>query len=122
MEEARITVKQMPTSPHYHRNLLEPCLGLRPPTELDRMAHQAETTEPADADPEITYYQASIMGYCGQESAAVYLLKNAISHDYCPYSQLQFDPMFVKLRSTNEYHPLLAAAKQCQQKYLAGPN
>jgi serine/threonine protein kinase len=122
VEEARKAVQQMPTSPHYHRDLVEACLGLRPPTELDRMAHQAETTEPADADPEIAYYQASIMASCGKKSAAVYLLKNAISRDYCAYSQLQNDPLLVKLRGTSEYDPLLAAAKQCQQRYLAGQN
>ena len=115
-------VKQMPTSRHYHRDLLEACLGLRPPSELDRMAHEAETTEPAEADPETAYYQASVLAFCGKKSAAVYLLKNAISHDYCAYSQLQFDPLLVKLRGTSDYDPLLASAKQCQQRYLAGQN
>ncbi len=122
VEEAREGVKQMPTSLHYHRDLVEACLGLRPPAELDRMAREAETTEPTETDPENAYYRASVLAYCGKKSAAVYLLKNAISHDYCAYSQLQFDPMLVKLRGTGEYDPLLAAAKQCQQRYLAGQN
>jgi eukaryotic-like serine/threonine-protein kinase len=122
VDEARKAVQQMPTSPHYHRDLLEACLGLRPPTELDRMAREAETTEPADADPENAYYQATVLAFCSKKSAAVYLLKNAISHDYCANSQLQFDPMLVKLRGTSEYDQLLAAAKQCQQRYLSGQN
>ena len=122
VEEARKAVPQMPTSPHYHRDLLEACLGLRPSTELDRMAREAETTEPTDADPENAYYQATVLAFCGKRSAAVYLLKNAISHDYCANSQLQNDPMLVKLRGTSDYDPLLVAAKQCQQKYLAGQN
>ena len=122
VEEARKAVKQMPTSPHYHRDLLEACLALRPPAELDRMAHEAETTEPTETDPENAYYRASVLAYCGKKSAAVNLLKNAISHDYCAYSQLQFDPLLAKLRNTGEYDPLLASAKQCQQRYLAEQN
>ena len=122
VEEARDAVKQMPILPHYHRDLVEACLGLRPPPELDKIAHQAETTEPTETDPENAYYQASVLAFCGKTSAAVYLLKNAISHDYCAFSQLQFDPLLVKLRGTSDYDPLLAAAKQCQQRYLAGQN
>jgi TolB-like protein len=122
VEEARKAVKQMPTSPHYHRELLEACLGLRPPTELDRMAREAETTEPAEADPETAYYQASVMAFCGKKSAAVYLLKNAISHDYCAYSQLQNDPLLAKLRGTSEFDQLSATAKECQQRYRVAQN
>ncbi|MGC2181684.1 MAG: protein kinase, partial [Terriglobales bacterium] len=122
VEEASKAAKQMPTSLHYHRDLVEACLGLRPPAELDRLAHEAETTEPTETDPENAYYRASVLAYCGKKSAAVYLLKNAISHDYCAYEQLQFDPLLVKLRGTSEYDPLRAAAKQCQQRYLAGQN
>jgi serine/threonine protein kinase/tetratricopeptide (TPR) repeat protein len=122
VEEARKAVKQMPTSLHYHRDLMEACLGPQPPTELDRMAHEAETSEPTEVDPENAYYQASVLAYCGKKSAALYLLKNAISHDYCAYEQLQFDPLLVKLRGTSDYDSLLAAAKQCQQRYLTGQN
>jgi hypothetical protein len=109
----------MPTLPHYHRDLVEACLGMRPPAELERIAHQAETGEPTEVDPENAYYQASILAFCDKKSAAVSLLKSAISRDYCAYSQLQFDPLLAKLRGTSEFDQLLPAAKQCQQKYLA---
>lgn len=118
VEEARKAVKQMPTTLHYHRDLLEACLGLRPPTELDRMAHEAETTESTEVDPENAYYRASVLAFCDKKFAAAYLLKNAISHNYCSYEQLQFDPLWVKFRGSSKYGPLLAAAKQCQEKYL----
>jgi hypothetical protein len=119
LEEAREAVKQMPTLPHYHRDLVEACLGMRPPAELERIAHQAETGEPTEVDPENAYYQASILAFCDKKSAAVSLLKSAISRDYCAYSQLQFDPLLAKLRGASEFDQLLPAAKQCQQKYLA---
>ena len=42
--EAREAVKRMPSGSHYRRDLVEACLGLRPQSELDRMAHEAETS------------------------------------------------------------------------------
>ena len=65
--EAREAVKRMPNAPHYHRDLLEACVGLRPPSELDRMAHDAETSQPSDPDPELSYYQGAIFAYCEKE-------------------------------------------------------
>ena len=49
--EAREAVKHMPTAPRYHRDLLESCLQLRPASDLDRLAQEAETSFPADPDP-----------------------------------------------------------------------
>ena len=72
--EAREAVKHMSTTPHYHRDLLEACLGPRPSSELDRLAHEAETNQPKDPDPELSYYQGSIFGYCGKKNAAFILL------------------------------------------------
>ncbi len=57
--EAREAVKRMSQTPHYHRDLLEACLGLRPASELDKMAHDAETGQPSDPDPELAYYQGT---------------------------------------------------------------
>ena len=110
--EATEAVKQMPKAPHYHRDLLESCLGLRPPSELDRIAHKIETVE---TDPEIWYHQGSILAFCGKNEAAFHLLKLGIDGNYCAYTALQSDPLLVKLRVTPEFRELLFAAKQCQE-------
>ena len=122
VEDAREAVKHMPVAPHYHRDLFEACLNFRPAPELDSAVHKIEANLLTEPDPEMAYYQGSILGYCGKEQVALDVIKNAISHDYCAYEQLRFDPLLVKLRGTSEYDPLLAAAKQCQQRYLAGQN
>ncbi len=57
--EAREAVKRMSNAPHYHRDLMEACVGLRPQSELDRMAKDAETSQPSDPDPELSYYQGA---------------------------------------------------------------
>ena len=41
VSQVRDAVKRMSNSPHYHRDLMEAVVGLRPPSELDRMARSA---------------------------------------------------------------------------------
>src|SRR5439155_524931 len=77
--EAREAVKRMPTAPRFHRDLLEACLQMRPASELDRLAHDAETNPPAEPDPEIWYYQGALFGYCGKKQAALRMLESALS-------------------------------------------
>jgi len=47
------------------------------------------------------------------------LLKSSIAGNYCIYVALQKDPMLASLRSSPEYPQLLAAAKKCQDNFLA---
>jgi hypothetical protein len=113
--EAREAVKRMPSGGHYRRDLLEACVGLRPASELDRMAQEAETGGPSDPDPENAYYQGTLFAYAGKKEAAFHLLKVAIDKNYCAYSQLRSDPFLAKLRPMPEFNQLLTAAQECQQ-------
>ena len=123
--EARDAVKRMPTAPRYHRDLLESCLQLRPAADLDRIAHDAETSFPADPDPETWYYEGSLFAYCGKKAAALHLLGSAIDNNYCSYSNLLTDPLLTKLRADPDIDKLLTAAHQCQEAAqaadVAGP-
>ncbi len=92
LAEAREAVKKMSANPVYHRDLLEACLGLRPPSELDRIARDFETTQPVEPDPELWYYQGSILAFCGKKEAAFRLFTMAIEQNYCSYSNLLSDP------------------------------
>jgi hypothetical protein len=118
--EAREAVKHMPAAPHYHRNLLKACLQ-GPPSELDGIANKALTMPTNEADPELLYYQGTILAFCGKKEAAVHLLKTAIESNYCAYSQLRSDPLLAKLRPTPEFDQLLTAAAECR-KVVAGKN
>ena len=117
--EAREAVKRMANAPHYHRDLLEALLGLRPPAELDRMAHDAETSGPADPDPETSYYLGALFAYADKKEAAFHLLKAAIEQNYCAYSNLLSDPLLRGLHSDRQFDELLTAAHNCQQAVLA---
>ena len=118
--DARQAVKHMPAVP-YHRDLLVACLQ-GPTSELDRMAREAETSQPSDPDPELSYYQGSIFAFCGKKEAAIHMLKSAVEQNYCAYSNLRSDPLLAKLRGTPEFSQLLSTAKECQNTVLAERN
>ncbi len=113
--EAREAVKRMSNAPHYHRDLMEASVGLRPASELDRMAHDAETSQPSDPDPELSYYQGALFAYNGKKEAAFHMLKTAIELNYCAYSNLLSDPLLRGLHSDRRFDELLTAAHACQQ-------
>jgi serine/threonine protein kinase/tetratricopeptide (TPR) repeat protein len=115
LDQAREAVKKMPGNPRYHRDLLEACVGLQPPSELDRIAQQDLTTQPAEPDPEIWYYQGAILGYCGKKEAALHMLKLAVGQNYCAYSNLLSDPLLANLRADPKFNAVLTAAHQCQE-------
>ena len=113
--EAREAVKKMPTAQRYHRDLLEACLQLRPSSDLDSLAHTAETTLPTDPDPEIWYYQGAILAYCGKKEASFRLLQHAIEQNYCAHSNLLSDPLLSKVRNSPGFNDLLLSAASCQR-------
>src|ERR1700686_1033240 len=117
--EAREAVKRIPTTPRYHRDLLESCLQLRPAADLDRIAHEAETNLPTEPDPETWYYQGALFAYCGKKQAALHLLQSAIGQNYCSYENLLSDPLLAKLRTDTGFDNLLSSARACQEAVRA---
>jgi len=112
--EAKEAVKRMSPAPHYHKDLVQACL-LGPESELDKIAHEDEVGQPTDPDPELLYYQASMLAYCGKNEAALHMLQTAVESNYCAYSNLLDDPLLTKLRSDAKFDAVLTAAHQCQQ-------
>jgi len=120
--EAREAVKRMPTAPRYHRDLLEACLQLRPAADLDRIAHEAETNQPTEPDPEWWYNQGSLLAYCGKKQAALHLLQSAVEQNYCAHDNLLYDPLLAKLRTDTAFDRVLTAAGACQEAVKAAVN
>ncbi len=111
--EAREAVKQMPTTPRYHRDLLEACLVHRSSAELDHIAHEAIISLPVEPDPEMLYYQGALLAYCGKNQTALLLLQGAIERNFCAYSNLLHDPLLEKLRTDPGFTKVLTSAKEC---------
>ena len=120
--EAREAVKRMPSAPRYRRDLLESCLQLRPAADLDRIAHDAETSLPTEPDPETWYYQGALFAFCGKKQAALHLLQSAVEENYCAHENLLYDPLLAKLRTDTAFDKVLTAAGACQEAVKATGN
>jgi len=115
--EARESVARVSSAPRNYQDLLQACLDLKPPANLDKIAHDAEANALVELDPEPRYYVGAILTFCGKEDMAASMLRVAIQQNYCAYDALRFDPILAKLRATAEFPALLAAAQQCQRKF-----
>jgi serine/threonine protein kinase/TolB-like protein len=122
VNEAREAVKKMPAATRYHRDLLEAALGMRPASELDRMAQEDVRSLAAGDDPEAAYEQGSVLALAGKKDAALHMIRMAIEQNYCAYSALENDPLLDRLRATPEFADLLKAARFCQEPLLAQGN
>src|SRR5439155_13123406 len=115
--EARESVNKISANPHYHRDLLRACVQPQPPSDLNTIVQNTETSTLAESDPEDFYHIGSIVAYCGKKEVALNMLKSAVVQGYCAYSHLQSDPLLGKLRGTPEFSELLSAARECQERY-----
>ena len=95
--------------------MLRACAAHRP---LPEIAALASTVRPQE-DPEVDYFFASHLAYCGQTGAALQLLKRAIQGNYCSYPAIDSDPFFVSVRAKPEFAEIRSAAIACQKDFLA---
>jgi hypothetical protein len=115
LAEARESVKKISNNPRYHRDLFEACLGMRPASDLDKIATETETSVLAEPDPEPWYYEGTIMAFCGKPAIALHMLTAAVEQNYCSYSALLSDPLLASIRSNKDFDAVLTAAHQCQE-------
>ena len=123
LSEARDAAQNLPLD-EKDAKFAEACAALPSPTkspsaELNRLAQEREPVMLSNPDPENRYDAAASLAFCGQQSAAVRLLKSAIDGRYCAYQALQKDRLLISIRTMPEYPQLLAAAKKCQDEFLA---
>jgi serine/threonine protein kinase len=95
------------------------CLENPSSAEVAFLTREEVTTRLADPDPEPRYVVAGELLFCGQKDASVQLLKSSIDGHFCPYSGLQNDSFWGKLRGTPEFAELLSAAKQCRDDFIS---
>jgi serine/threonine protein kinase/TolB-like protein len=115
LAEARESIKKVSPAAQYHRDLPEACLGLRPPSEVDRITSFVEASVLAEPDPERWYYEGTIMAFCGKPDIALHMIKAAVDQNYCAYSALLSDPLLAKMRNSKDFDAVLTAAHQCQE-------
>ena len=74
----------------------------------------------AEPDAEAWYRVGALMAACGQNEAALRLLKDAVQQNYCAYGALLDDPMLKDLRKQAAFDEVLTAASHCQEVLKQG--
>ncbi len=118
--QARESVKSVAKAPAYHRELLAACTAAQRPADMDRIVREAEASAMAEPDPEAWYHVGALMAYCGQNEAALRLLKAAVQQNYCAYSALLEDPLLKNLRKETAFNEVLTAGSACQEALKEG--
>ncbi len=90
-------------------------LQRKPSPEIVRLAR----TVRAGDDPEVNYFSAAHLAYCGQPSAALEMLKQVIQGSYCSYPAIESDPMLASLRNQPGFAEVRTAAMACRNNFLA---
>ena len=119
LAEARQTIQRTSNTPLSGRDLILYCRDPQQESKLSETARKIDAAALAGVDSEPRYKSGAMLSYCGQNGAALRLLRSAIHQNYCAYMALQSDPLLVKLRGTAEYSELLSEAKECQNRFLA---
>jgi eukaryotic-like serine/threonine-protein kinase len=118
--QARESVKSVAKAPAYHRELLTACTAAQRPADTDRIVREAEASAMTEPDPEAWYHVGVLMAYCGQNEAALRLLKAAVQQNYCAYSALLEDPLLKGLRKETAFNEVLTAGSACQETLKEG--
>lgn len=105
-----------PKIPHWDSyKMLLACARQAPASEIKTLAAGVER----DDDPEINYFFAGHLAYCGQTAAALRMLKTAIARNYCSYPAIDKDPFFDSLRNNPEFGRIRAAGIACHDNFAA---
>jgi len=93
------------------------CLAGAVPTGAGRLSDEEVRTFLILRDSEPLYFFAGDLAYCGDPEAALRLLREAISRNYCAAVAIEIDPMFAAIRGRAEYGEILGAARACRTRF-----
>ena len=96
------------------------CMDGATPASTARLARSNTDLMLRDPDPEVRYWYAPDLIYCGHPDLAYELLRSAVvTGHYCAYDGLRNDSVFAPLRNDSQFAEILTSAKQCRDSFLA---
>ncbi len=116
LAEARQAAQKISKGAPWYGDMLQTCLNH--PAQMSAVVRQNAVALATERDPEMRYYQASILAFCGQREMAMTLVNSAIGQNYCASSALQADPLWASLRGAPEFAELQSLANRCQERFL----
>jgi hypothetical protein len=118
IDEAEAAIKNVPDLAIWFKPLLSQCVQNGAVSVGQNIDPKTQAALLGIRDPELLYYQGSIMAFCGNRELAVRMIAEAIHRNYCAYSALELDPLLASLRGTQEFRQLRDEGTKCQQKFL----
>ncbi|HEU5404388.1 MAG TPA: winged helix-turn-helix domain-containing protein, partial [Terriglobales bacterium] len=94
--------------------MVQACAANAPQAEIKTLAAEVHP----DDDPEVTYFFAGHLAYCGQTDAALRMLNASIDGNHCSYPTMDRDPMFDKIRNTPGFAKVRTAAIACHDDFV----
>jgi DNA-binding winged helix-turn-helix (wHTH) protein/TolB-like protein len=105
-----------PQIPHWDSyKMLLACARHASDSEIQAMVSKVEV----DDDPEVDYFFAAHLAYCGQTPASLRMLRIAIDRNYCSYPAMDKDPFFDSLRTNPQFLKLRQAGIACHDDFTA---
>jgi len=95
--------------------MLLACARHEPESQIRSLAAGVEI----DDDPEVDYFFAGHLAYCGQTDAALRMLSLAIKRNYCSYPVIDQDPFFAKVRTSPQFSDVRALGIACHDNFVA---
>jgi serine/threonine protein kinase/DNA-binding winged helix-turn-helix (wHTH) protein len=95
--------------------MLLACVQHKPAAEVVALAVQVRPND----DPEVSYFFAAHLAYCGQAAPALQMLDGAVHANYCSYPAMDSDPLLANLRGRSEFAEIRSRAMACNRRFLS---
>ena len=95
--------------------MLLACVQHRPAKEIAALAGQVQPND----DPEVSYFFAAHLAYCGQAESALRMLDGAVRANYCSYPAIDLDPLLENVRGRSGFGEIRARAMACNRRFLS---
>src|SRR6267378_1216266 len=95
--------------------MLLACVQHKPAEEVVALAAQVQPND----DPEVSYFFAAHLAYCGQVAPALQMLDSAVRANYCSYPAMDSDPLLANLRGRSEFAEIRSRAMACNRRFLS---
>ena len=109
--------RQNRTAPNSALRQLRDGFGLRTTLQPEAQIKALAAGVEVDDDPEVNYFFAAHLAYCGQTEAALRMLNLAIKRNYCSYPAMDKDPFFDQVRADPEFSNIRAAGVACHDNF-----
>lgn len=119
ISEALDRLHKLPDSSFFHTRAVEACYSTPRPPGSEQLLQQTQKDLFVYRDPEPKYSWAVLFNSCLGNDFTARLVKSAIEGGFCSYDYLQLDAMMAGFRKSPQYPAVLAAAKQCRDRFLA---